>query len=149
MTRTPSPLGQTLDATRLIEHLRRLRHDRRHRPIIAPRKARRYALTQSERAAIAAKTDGRCHICGGVLDLVWEADHVVPHSTGGLHRLENYLPAHALCNNYRWSYSPEEFQWVLKIGVWARLVMEQSKPIGRQMTEQFCGYERGRVRRRK
>jgi hypothetical protein len=21
-------------------------------------------------------------------------------------------------NNYRWNYSPEEFQWVLKIGVW-------------------------------
>jgi len=96
---------------------------------------------------VAAKTDGRCHICGGVLGLVWEAYHVLAQSTGGRHQLDNYLPAHQLCNNYRWNYLPEEFQWVLKIGMWARLVMERSE-LG-QMAKQFCGYEQSRARRRK
>ena len=73
---------------------------------------------------------------------------MLAHSTGGPQQLDNYLPAHQLCNNYRWNYMPEEFQWVLKIGVWARLVMEKSQ-LGQQMARQFCGYEKARVRRRK
>jgi hypothetical protein len=63
--------------------------------------------------------------------------------------LDNYLAAHSLCNNYRWNYSPEEFQWVLKIGVWARLVMEQGNSLGQEMAERFCATERRRIRRRK
>src|SRR3712207_8439206 len=47
------------------------------------------------------------------------------HSSGGAHSADNYLPAHTLCNNYRWDYSPEEFQLVLKIGVWARTRSEE------------------------
>lgn len=138
-----------MDATTLTEHLRQLRNDRRRRPHAELPAARRQRLTSSDRTAIAAKTDGRCHICGGVLDSAWEADHVLAHSAGGDHRLDNYLAAHSLCNNYRWNYSPEEFQWVLKVGVWARLAMEKNSPLGQQMAEQFCGYERRRVGRRK
>jgi hypothetical protein len=26
------------------------------------------------------------------------------HSTGGKHRVDNYLAAHSVCNNYRWHY---------------------------------------------
>ena len=141
-------LGQTMDRETLRARLRQLRDDRRHRPR-APRQARRRALSESDRSAIATKTDNRCHICGGVLDTSWQADHLKAHSAGGHHRLDNYLAAHSLCNNYRWNYSPDEFQWVLKIGVWARLVMEQGKPLGQQMSEQFCAYERRRVSRRK
>ena len=63
----------------------------------------------------------------------WKADHVLAHSSGGVHSPENYLPAHALCNGYRWDYDPEEFQWLLKIGVWARRQMERAVPrLGRR-----------------
>jgi len=56
------------------------------------------------------KTSGRCHICGGSIDGKWQADHVFSHSVGGAHTANNYLPAHALCNNYRWDHSADEFQ---------------------------------------
>jgi len=78
----------------------------------------------------------------------WEADHVFAHSAGGTHAAENYLPAHSLCNNYRWDYSAEEFQWVLKIGVWARLQMEQDNPLGENLLQRFCAYEQRREGRK-
>ena len=79
----------------------------------------------------------------------WEADHVLPHGSGGAHAADNYLAAHSLCNNYRWSYTPEEFQWVLKIGVWARLQMEHDTVFGAELTRRFFDYEVKREKRRK
>ena len=29
--------------------------------------------------------------------------------------MDNYLPAHATCNNYRWDYTAAEFQEILKL----------------------------------
>lgn len=78
----------------------------------------------------------------------WQADHVLAHAGGGPHSIENFLPAHALCNNYRWDYDSEEFQWVLKIGVWARLQMESNSALGATMLERFFGYEVQRHSRR-
>ena len=44
----------------------------------------------------------------GFIERQCQADHVLAHSAGGGNRLEdNYLPAHALCNNYRWDYLSE------------------------------------------
>jgi hypothetical protein len=79
----------------------------------------------------------------------WTADHVLAHSDLGPHAIDNYLPAHGLCNGYRWSYSPEEFHWVLKIGVWARLQMEKGSPIGDAMLRGFFDYDRKREARRR
>ncbi len=62
---------------------------------------------------------------------------------------DNYLAAHSLCNNYRWSYTPEEFQWVLKIGVWARHQMEHNSTFGVDLTRHFFDYEVKREKRRK
>lgn len=73
---------------------------------------RRSSLTAKQRWTILEKTDGRCHICGGKVDSDWQADHVLAHSTGGAHAVDNYFPAHTLCNNYRWDYGSEEFQWI-------------------------------------
>jgi hypothetical protein len=56
--------------------------------------------------------------------------------------------AHALCNNYRWDYSAEEFQWILKIGVWARRQMELESPVGRATLAAFFEYDRKRDARR-
>ena len=107
------------------------------------------SLRAAERKAILTKTDGRCHVCGGEVIADWEADHVLAHAGGGPHSAENYLAAHSLCNNYRWDYDPEEFQWVLKIGVWARLVMEKEGAFGADLLSRFCKYEAQRHKRRK
>jgi len=110
---------------------------------------RRRVLLASDRHAVLRKTDGRCHICGGKVITRWEADHVLAHAGGGTQSVENYLAAHALCNNYRWDYDPEEFQWVLKIGVWARRQMEGSTELGAAMLSAFFGYELRRHGRRR
>jgi hypothetical protein len=133
----------------LAQRLREVKKERvdRHARNRARSMARR-RLTTSQRAAILAKTDSRCHICGGRVVDKWHADHVLAHSDGGPHSVENYLAAHALCNNYRWDYTPEEFQWVLKIGVWARTQMEAKSELGRGMLKRFFEYERRREARR-
>jgi hypothetical protein len=58
------------------------------------------------------------------------------------------LAAHALCNNYRWDYGSEEFQWILKIGVWARRQMETNSALGKAMLRGFFEYDRRRHARR-
>ena len=70
-------------------------------------------------------------------------------STGGKHAVENYLAAHSICNNYRWHYDAEDFQWILKLGVWLRTQIEEGKPIGPEAGQKFCEYERRRAGRRK
>jgi HNH endonuclease len=133
----------------LGERLRRLKEERNERQ--AQRRAapvRRQALSKAQRAEILAKTDSRCHICGGGVVQKWQADHVLAHSGGGAHSVDNYLAAHALCNNYRWDYSAEEFQWILKIGVWARSRMEGRSTFGQELLKRFYEYERRRAGRR-
>ena len=61
--------------------------------------------------------------------------------------MRNYLPAHAICNGYRWDYSPQECQWIIKIGIWARLRMEKPSTLGQQMLEAFHAYEKQRAKR--
>jgi 5-methylcytosine-specific restriction endonuclease McrA len=146
----PAELPLPDSAVELAEHLLALRNRRRvenakqrEQPI--PRKA----LRAEERATILSKTAGRCHICGGPVDTKWQADHVLAHSGGGGHSADNYLPAHSLCNNYRWDYLPQEFQWAIKIGVWARKQMENSTGLGPAMLQAFFQYETRRIKRQK
>ena len=94
------------------------------------------------------KTAHRCHICGGKIVSKWQADHVLAHSSGGDHSAENYLPAHVLCNNYRWDYGSEEFQWILKIVVWARTQMEQKTGCGNAILTGFAAHDSKRHDRR-
>src|ERR1700733_4110031 len=107
----------------------------------------RSSLTAEERLQVLAKTSGRCHICGGNIEnQKWQADHVIAHSAGGTHDVDNYLPAHATCNNYRWDYLPEEFQYILKLGVWARTQIERGTAVGNDVASAFAGYETRRVK---
>jgi 5-methylcytosine-specific restriction endonuclease McrA len=78
----------------------------------------------------------------------WQADHVLAHATGGEDSWENFLPAHALCNNYRWDYSAEEFQLILKLGVWTRNQIMNRRRLGLEVAEQFALYEERREKRR-
>lgn len=109
---------------------------------------RRAALSAPERNAIFEKTAGRCHVCGGEIDGPWEADHVFSHALGGKHAIANYLPAHQICNNYRWHYSAEEVQWILKLGVWLRTRIIKKERVGLEAAGQFIHYEQRRHKRR-
>ncbi len=133
----------------LVDELRTLRVNRERRKRTAGRKPRS-RVPREWRPAIMAKTGGLCHICGGgVSDGAWEADHVLAHSGGGEHGPDNFLPAHRLCNNYRWDYLPEEFQAILKLGVWARTQVEQLTGTGRLIAPAFVAHEKRRAARRK
>ena len=109
----------------------------------------RTSLTAAERLRVLAKTSGRCHICGGRVEGEnWQADHVMAHSAGGTHDVDNYLAAHATSNNYRWDYLPAEFQYILKLGVWARTQIERGTTVGNDVASAFAGHEARRVKRR-
>jgi len=113
-------------------------------------KAKRVALSKTKRLEILKKTDGNCHICGGVIEQDnWQADHVLAHSGGGNNDIENYLPAHRLCNNYRWDYLPEEFHEILRLGVWLRTQIQNKQKVGLEAADKFLKAERVRISRRK
>ena len=139
------------DASAFAARLHEL-HNARRQQVVENRDKRpkRKVLSASDRTALLKKTGGRCHICGGrINDKKWQADHVLAHSNGGDHDLENYLPAHSICNTYRWYYASEEFQWILKLGVWLRGQIENKTSAGLAAGEQFVIYEKKRNRRRK
>lgn len=147
-------MGTRLNATEvdcfatLLRTFRRARRERKE-ATRGSRTARR-ALSAKQREHVLRATDGRCHICGGEIgDAAWHADHVLAHSSGGPHALDNYLPAHVLCNNYRWDYSPKEFQQILKIGVWTRTQIERKTPVGKLIARQYLVHEATRQNRRK
>ena len=109
----------------------------------------RTALARREREEVLKKTAGRCHICCGEVDPSWRVDHVQPPGEGGSNELDNLLPAHRLCNHYKWDYFPEENQWILKIGVWARRQILSNSQLGSQIASEFIYYDHGRQRRRR
>jgi hypothetical protein len=123
----------------------------RHRGQVkdANRRPRLRRLTAAERADILSKTGGKGHICGGDIRGLWNADHVMAHSAGGKHSADNYLPAYSTCNNYRWDYLPEEFELILKLGVWARTQVEKGTIVGQSIEQRFSAYEATRIGRRK
>src|SRR5262245_23353097 len=131
---------------KLVARLRKLRAARRRRHV-GVRRQRRGNLTPSEQTEVLEKTGYRCHICGGRVGAGWRADHVFSHSSGGAHSVRNYLAAHAVCNGYRWDYSPQESQWIMKIGIWARLHMEKASQLGQEMLRAFHSYETRRAKR--
>ena len=137
----------------LKKEIKRLRDEREKNKTKNKNKtkiARKYSLTQEERAAIWEKTDGNCHICGRAVEIGgFEADHVRNHAGGGSNQAENFLAACETCNNYRWNYSSEEIQWILKIGVWAKTKIEHDDKVGKGIAENFIKKEVEREKRRK
>jgi len=132
----------------LRDRLAMLRQERERRKNQSGRRLRG-GLNAQDRKLVLAKTDGRCHICGGDIEGSWQADHVLAHSGGGHCERDNYLASHALCNNYRWDYLPEEFQIILKLGVWARTQIERRTSLGDNISARFVAYETKRASRRK
>lgn len=133
-------------------HLHKLREERRiHEREVDREKPNRVSLSSRQRHVILAKTASLCHICGGRIKdrEKWEADHVFAHALGGVHSMDNYLPAHSLCNNYRWSYSAEELQWVLKLGVGFRTLIIRRDDLALELARRFVKHEINREQRRK
>src|SRR5690606_9620590 len=70
-------------ARAFARHLNRLRDRRRSsREAHLPVRRQRQSLTPRQRAAVLAKTGGRCHICGGKIRRasLWHADHILAHA---------------------------------------------------------------------
>ena len=127
----------------LQEQIQKLHMERKAGKVPSKRTGR---LTKEERLLILAKTDNKCHICGQVISLTdFHADHVVSHISGGIHRVDNYLPACFICNNDRWHYLPEELQLILKIGVWAKTEIEKKSALGNEMASKFVAKENKRI----
>ena len=109
----------------------------------------RNRLTNNQREKILKKTNSRCHICGGKINSNWQADHILSYSKGGEHLEDNYLAAHSTCNNYRWHYSPEEFQEIMKLGIWTQTQIINKTKIGSDVSDKFVKHELSRIKRRK
>lgn len=131
------------DTAAFVSYVRKLRRRREDEK----KPSKRLPLTRSERAQILEKAGRRCHICGGAIDGAWHADHVRPHIGGGTSDLPNYLPAHAVCNTYKWFYVPEEIELILKLGGWARDQIEKQTTVGRALTAEYFKKERRRLAR--
>ena len=111
---------------------------------------KRSRLTIKQREFVLAKTNSHCHICGILVTIdTFQADHVRSHCMGGEHREDNYLPSCSTCNNYRWHYSSEEIQIILKLGVWAKTKIMNDPDLGLTIANEFVRYEMGVRRRRK
>jgi len=147
----PEATSTFADADQFSSHLQKLRSERkRQKEKIHSKGSKRRHLSPQARDKILAKTGTQCHICGGTIDSRdWEADHVLAHASGGEHALDNFLPAHQLCNSYRWFYGAEEFQWIIKLGVWLRTKIEKQDRQALEIAERFIRKENGRVTRRK
>jgi len=123
---------------------------REHRRKINVSKKKRSSLSKKQRKAVLDKTDARCHICGVELKINnFQADHVKSHHSGGTHAESNYLPSCFTCNNYRWHYTSEELQIILRLGVWAKTKIMNDPIYGLDLANKFIKHETGVRNRRK
>jgi hypothetical protein len=149
MTSTPELkfLRSTKTSKGLIKLINNLKTNRRIEKVKGKNRSR---LTKKQRELILSKTDSRCHICGTTLDSTnFQADHVQSHSSGGVHAENNYLPSCFTCNNYRWHYSSEEIQIILKLGVWLKTKITRDSLSGVELANQFVKHEMSVRKRRK
>jgi hypothetical protein len=84
-----------------------------------------------------------------VIEGRWNADHVFQHASGGAHSVDNYLPAHPGCNTYRWDYTPDEYQLILKLGVWLKGEIMRETRIGMDAADKFVKRQVAVARRRR
>ena len=60
--------------------------------------------------------------------------------------VQNYAVLH---ERQQWDYSSEEFQWILKLGVWTRSQIEHETALGDEIRDKFHAYELHRHGRRR
>ncbi len=63
------------------------------------------------RQEIFIRDNGRCHICGKLVDpRKWHLDHLLPLSLGGEHIKRNVAVAHPWCNDHRGNTGPAQMR---------------------------------------
>ena|ERR1035437_9243131 len=100
---------------------------------------KRKAIPKKIRDAVKAKCSGHCAYCGIVPEKL-QVDHIIPHARSwqqakkgvDLDAIENLLPACAPCNNYKITYSLEEF----------RAMLERQVELARKQSVNFRNAER-------
>lgn len=79
-------------------------------------------MKKSDREIVFKKFGGKCAYCGCELQKGWHVDHLLPlvrNPFTGVHQfpernnLDNLMPSCPSCNNYKHSYSIEEFRWLI------------------------------------
>ncbi|RRD56654.1 HNH endonuclease [Comamonadaceae bacterium OH2545_COT-014] len=149
--RAPVPSVALSDADPQVAHFAQHLHALRMQRLANKQPAassRRKRLTPKQRAQVLEKTQGRCHICGGLIQGRWVVDHLFAHALGGPSDSANTLPAHPACNRAKWFYVAEEFQWILKMGVFFRTQFEEAQnPHAIALAQLFLAHE-SHVRRR-
>lgn len=63
-----------------------------------------------DREKVRAKYGGRCAYCGDLLGDRFQIDHIDPKYIGGKDDLENLNPSCARCNNWKQTFSIEQFR---------------------------------------
>jgi len=89
---------------------------RRHPEKVAAKNRNRYArvragggsVTAEEWAAMLSAYSGKCAYCGTAADRI-DLDHMVPLSRGGVHVIENVIPACLRCNSSKGARTPLEW----------------------------------------
>lgn len=149
MTNVPEPPFYD-DPAMLREALVQL-CDAREAGKLGVNRKRTRSLTIEARRRVLAKTNHRCHVCGIEIPegAYFEADHVMNHTSGGSSDEANFLASCATCNNARWHYSPQELQWILKLGVYAVNEIRKGTVVGRMVGDHFISKEVQRENRRK
>jgi 5-methylcytosine-specific restriction endonuclease McrA len=89
------------------------------------------------RKRVRAKTGGRCHVCGGPLDLTWVADHVRPRARGGRDAERNYLPACSICNGARWHRSSTIIRRMLRLGMYLLPEIRRKTALGEAAMKRY------------
>lgn len=133
-----------MNSADLVKILRDLHTPRRENKVTS----KRQILSSGARMLILQKTKNRCHVCGISISGKYHADHVKCHSSGSDHNIANYLPSCKVCNRYRWHYSREEIQWILKLGVWARGEIKNSTKLGTFISESFVKHNEKSINRK-
>ena len=68
-------------------------------------------MKQSTRQAVHNKFGGHCAYCGEEILLKnMQVDHKVPRFRGGMDDLENLMPSCGVCNNWKRTWTIEEFR---------------------------------------
>jgi uncharacterized metal-binding protein len=74
---------------------------------------KREAIPAELRSQVFEKFGGCCAYCGKTLDR-FHVDHVIPIAKGGIDDICNYFPSCAECNQFKNSFSLEEFRKILE-----------------------------------
>lgn len=77
----------------------------------------RERIPKDIRDEVHAMFGGNCAYCGCELKKGWHVDHVVPVAVGGVDGIENLMPACPPCNNFKTSFTLEQFRIELQLQV--------------------------------